>query len=109
MWKLTRDEFKQVFGIIPGMLFDLNQILTPKHRLEAMQLPNPQLMRMRREYLTMSAPGRKPLIACLEVGYWIEAGRFRATIRTVILFDTQAELEEHRAAHGKDSPIWNEN
>lgn len=109
MLTLTRDQFKAAFGIEPGKLFDLTRILTPKHRIEAMQLATPGAMRMRREYLTMSHPGYPTIIAALEVGYWTESGRFRATIRKIILFDSQAEFEAHRAVHGKDSQQWNEN
>lgn len=109
MTEFTRDQFKKIFGVSPGKLFDLNKILTEQHRIEAMRLPNPSLSRMRAECGTLKAPGKPTLIYCLHISYWIESGRFRASIRKVIIFDSQSELDLHRIEMQVKEPNWNDN
>lgn len=109
MWELTRDQFKAEFGKAPGALFDLTKILNTNHRIEAMRLPDPKLMRVRKEYGTLVAPGKPDIIYCLDVGYWIDDGRFKAVIEKVIIFDDQAEQDLHKAAAAAHAPNWNDN
>jgi hypothetical protein len=110
MLELTRDQFKTAFGCLPGKLFDLTKILTKQHQIEAMRLPNPQLMRVRSEYGTLSADGRQDLIFCIDVGYFIADGRFQATIQKVIIFDNQTEQDCHKAITAATvNQNWNDN
>lgn len=100
MLQLTRDEFKAMFGRKPGDLFDLTKILTPQHQIEAMGQPDPRLMRVRREYGTLSSsnPNLKDIIYCLDVGYFVDKDGFKAVIENVIIFDDQAEQDLHKAS-----------
>lgn len=109
MIEFTREEFKKEFGKSPGDLFDLTRILNEKHRIEAMRLPDPRLMRIRREYLTLVAPGKPDLISAIDVGYWIDNGRFKAVIEHVIIFDDQAEQDLDKAKSAALAPNWNDN
>ena len=109
MLELTRDEFKKMFKKSPGELFDLRKILTAQHRLEAMRLPNPELMRVRCEYGTLRAPGLPDLIYCIDVGYFIDRGRFKAVIDKVIIFDNQTEQDLHKSIAANTQPNWSDN
>lgn len=113
MLELTRDQFKEMFGKKPGELFDLKKILTPKHRIEAMQQPNPNLMRVRREFGTMvsSNPKLKPIIYAIDVGYFVDKDGFKAVIEHIIIFDDQAEQDLARieASVHAETQQWNQN
>lgn len=113
MLELTREEFKTMFGKKPGELFDLTKILTPKHRIEAMQQPNPNLMRVRREFGTIVSgdPKLKPIIYAIDVGYFVDKDGFKAVIEHVIIFDDQAEqdLAKAKASAHADTQRWNDN
>lgn len=111
MLEFTRDEFKQRFGQSPGELFDLRKILNQKHRIEAMRLPDNKLMRVRAEYGTLSpsASHLKDIIFCLNVGYFIDRGVFKALIQNVIIFDDQTEQDLHKAIAANKQQNWNDN
>lgn len=109
MIEFTREEFKKEFGMSPGQVFDLRHILTKKHKIEAMQLPDPTLMRIRREYGTMRTKNKPDLIYCIDVGYFIADGNFKAQITNVIIFDDQTEQDLHKAISANNQPNWNDN
>lgn len=109
MLELTREQFTAAFGKPPGALFDLTKILTEQHKIEAMRLPDPKLMRVRREYGTLRANGRTDLIYCLDVGYFIDDDGFKAVIENVIIFDDQTEQDLHKAISANQQPNWNDN
>lgn len=109
MIEFTREEFKKEFGKSPAELFDLTKILKENHKIEAMRLPDPNLMRVRTEYLTLVAPNKPDLICAIDVGYWIEDGWFRAQIQHVVIFDDQAEQDLAKAKSAATAPNWNDN
>lgn len=108
MIEFTRDEFKKQFGKSPAELYDLTKILTEEHKIEAMRLDS-RYMRIRREYLTLRAENKPDLISAIDVGYWIEDGRFRARIEHVVIFDSQAEQDLDKASRSVNEPNWNDN
>lgn len=109
MIEFTREEFKRQFGKSPGELFDLTKILTEQHKIEAMRLPDPTLMRIRREYLTLRAPNKPDLISAIDVGYFIDKDGFKAVIEHIVIFDDQTEQDLDKAKSAATEENWNDN
>ena len=77
--------------------------------VEALGQPDPNLMRVRTQYGTLIGRGRASIIYALDVGYWIEAGRFKAIIEKVRIFDDQVEQDLHKALSAATAPNWQDN
>lgn len=107
MIEFTREKFKDEFGSEPSYMFDLKKCIEniEELKIEAMRFPNPNLAQQRAQYGILTLSDNKPLYYCLHVAYWIDDGRFRASIRRVIVFDDQVEQDLYKATIHRLRPV----